>query len=80
MRYEYVCDKCSDTAEVDLPIRDRDRYEQAPCIKCHGKMHRSVGCAGFRLLGSCWYSDNYSRHVGDTPAFKAKYGDQRRKK
>lgn len=72
MRYEYICDNCGDTFELDKSIEDRDKCTGTNCIKCTGGViRRSLGNnGGFQLKGGGWADDGYSSHIGDTPKFK----------
>lgn len=64
MRYEYICDRCTEELEDDRPIEERD-YETL-CPSCGNPMRRAIGNkGGFRLKGSGWERDGYSDYVGD---------------
>ena len=33
--YDFVCDKCEETFEVSVSIKDYDRYKKQNCPKCN---------------------------------------------
>ena len=41
--YEYYCDTCQLVAGIELPIEERNSYENSSCIsKCNGHLHRVI--------------------------------------
>ena len=57
--YEYRCEECG--KEVEL-LQSRD--EEPPCC-CGEVMKRLISKSSFRLVGSGWAKDGYSKETRD---------------
>jgi len=72
MRYEYSCQACRYTYELDCKIEDRDVELANMCSMCGAPLSRSVGSGNFILKGNCWAKDGYSSTLGDIEKFESK--------
>lgn len=66
--YEYQCPTCGRTADVLLPVSDRDNLAKVPVCNhgapqaCdHTHMTRKVSAPAFSLQGGGWYKDGYTK-------------------
>jgi putative FmdB family regulatory protein len=61
--YEYECERCKKTFEVDQKISDPPLKECAlPAPNgqpCGGEVKRLIGSTSFVLKGSGWFKDGY---------------------
>lgn len=62
--YEFKCDGCGKTHELQLEVQDRD-FQWGKCGKCGGTFQRVIGNCSFILKGSCWAKDGYATTYGD---------------
>ena len=73
--YEYYCEKCNDTFEVELTVDTRDKYVGMLCAFCKTPLKRDhTSHGGFRLGtdGSVgWSDEGYATTYGDAYNFKS---------
>ena len=63
--YEYVCTSCQHEWEHEQSIKDEPLTECPVCLVQAAK-RLITGGSGFRLEGSGWAKDNYSKPSGST--------------
>jgi putative FmdB family regulatory protein len=69
--YEYACEKCQTQTEIMKPVSRMANEE--PCEVCKTPMQKLISKSSFRLIGSNWSRDGYSRaHI----EFKMKDGSK----
>jgi putative FmdB family regulatory protein len=52
MTYEYKCEKCNETWEMNVPMDDRDKPCEDLCVTCGGKIVRLVSSPGISYNGA----------------------------
>jgi len=57
MIYEYECEGCGHSCEVEQKITDSPRKKCPKCGKM--KLKRLISASSFRLVGSGWFRDGY---------------------
>ncbi len=61
--YEYECNECRKTLEVQQRIADAALTN---CPDCDGVLKKLVSMSSFQLKGGGWYADGYSsKSAGD---------------
>jgi putative FmdB family regulatory protein len=74
--FEYECDACGETYEIQCKVNERMRMSNQICPECReGKLKKLIGNrGGFRLKpGSVgWADEGYATHYGDAENFKAR--------
>ena len=58
--YEFSC-RCGHTTEELVKVGT----EEFKCVKCESIMKKLISLSTFKLLGSGWAADNYSRKRND---------------
>jgi putative FmdB family regulatory protein len=60
MVYEYVCDACGNTADVEMSVKQMEERPDVRCEQCAGTMRKQISLCMFHLKGHGWASDGYS--------------------
>jgi putative FmdB family regulatory protein len=61
--YEYTCEKCGITNEIQHGISEK---MSPKCPKCGEVMERIISLNSFQLKGSGWYKTGYTKTPGDS--------------
>ncbi len=61
--YEYECNECSKTIEVQQRIADAPLTN---CPDCDGALKKLMSMSSFQLKGGGWYADGYSSKSDDS--------------
>ena len=59
--YDFQCLECEEVHEENIPMSEAESEMELGCEKCTTKtLHKKlIGCAGFKLIGECWSTDNF---------------------
>ena len=59
--YDFKCKECEEVHEETIPMSEAEDEMELECEKCTTKtLHKKlIGCAGFKLVGECWSTDNF---------------------
>jgi putative FmdB family regulatory protein len=61
--YEYECDSCGKTFEVQQRMADAPLTS---CPECSGNVKKVMSMSSFQLKGGGWYADGYASARKDT--------------
>lgn len=63
--YEYACNECGHTFEMQFPVEDRDDPTLGRCSMCDGQVDRCMNYGGFTKGAGAWESNNYDFTVSE---------------